>query len=216
MTRTVVIFDLDGTLVDSADTVVETAASAYAAHDLQPPDRAAIRAGIGTPLVDVLARGGAPTSYLQRLADTYRALYRPTAARLERPFQGAVELVKDLHQRGLRLGVATGKGQRGAERSTTAHGFRPFLGAVAGMDGHRRGKPHPDILHAALEGLGATADDAIMVGDTTFDLDMARHAGVPAIGVAWGVHPVSTLRQAASHGVTHSITELATALRALV
>lgn len=212
MPRTVVIFDLDGTLVDSADSVVETTVVAYAAHDLPPPDREAVRQGIGTPLADMIALGGVPPALNAAVTQTYRELYAPIARRLETPFDGILDLLSDLRDLGLRMAIATGKSQVGADRGALAHGLLPFMGAVIGMDGTRRGKPAPDILLSALAGLDAAPTDAIMVGDTTFDLDMARCIGVPAIAVTWGVHPVERLQTSRPDAFAHSVDELAAAI----
>ncbi len=214
MARSVVVFDLDGTLIDSADAVVETAVAAYLAHDLAAPDREAVRQGIGTPLADMLALGGVHPSLNAAVTQTYRELYRPIAERLEQPFDGIVALLQDLRSQGLRLAIATGKSQFGADRGALDHGLLPYMGAVIGMDGTRRGKPHPDILLTALAGLGATSTDAVMVGDTTFDLDMARNIGVPAIAVTWGVHSIERLQGSRPDAVAHSVDELAAAIEA--
>jgi phosphoglycolate phosphatase len=214
MARSVVIFDLDGTLVDSADAVVETAMIAYSAHDLPAPERDAIRQGIGTPLSEMLALGGVPHELNAAVTQTYRELYAPISQRLEQPFVGILTLLADLHRAGLRMAIATGKSQVGADRGARDHGFLPFMGAVVGMDGSRRGKPHPDILLSALAGVDAAPTDAIMVGDTTFDLDMARGIGVPAIAVTWGVHGIHKLQASRPDAVVHSVDELAAAIEA--
>ncbi len=214
MPRTVVVFDLDGTLIDSADAVVETAAAAHAAHDLSPPDPDAVRGAIGTPLSQMLATGGTPPELNQAVTATYRALYRPIAERLERPFTGIHDLLRELADQGVRMAIATGKSQFGADRGALDHGLLPFMGAVVGMDGTRRGKPHPDILLTALAGVSAAPTDAVMVGDTTYDLDMARGIGVPAIAVSWGVHSIERLQTCRPDAVAHSMDELAAALAA--
>jgi phosphoglycolate phosphatase len=214
MARSVVIFDLDGTLIDSAEAVVETAVVSYEAHDLPAPDREAIRQGIGTALPDMLARGGVPAGLNAAVTQTYRELYRPIAERLESPFAGILSLLQDLHSQGLRLAIATGKSQFGADRGAVDHGLLPYMDAVVGMDGSRRGKPHPDILLTALAEVGAAPTDAIMVGDTTFDLDMARSIGVPAIAVTWGVHSFDKLQASRPDAVAHSVDELAASIEA--
>ncbi len=214
MARSVVIFDLDGTLIDSAEAVVETTVAAYAAHDLDPPDRDAVRQGIGTPLAEMIARGGVPTALNDAVTQTYRELYRPIAERLESPFDGILTLLRDLHTQSLRLAIATGKSQFGADRGALDHGLLPYMGAVIGMDGTRRGKPHPDILLTALAGVDAAPTDAVMVGDTTFDLDMARSIGVPAIAVTWGVHSLDKLQASRPDAMAHSVDELAAAIEA--
>ena len=194
MTWRAVVFDLDGTLVDSAGTVVEATREACLELGLSPPDEEAVRTRIGLPLATMLAGAGAPAGRMDEAMAAYRRAYPACAERCERPFTRIPELLDDLAEAGVLLAVATGKSQGGADNAVHRHAWVDRFQVVLGAAAHRRGKPAPDLLLEVLEGLGVAPAEAVMVGDTTFDLAMARAAGVGAIGVTWGVHDEVRLR----------------------
>jgi phosphoglycolate phosphatase len=113
-----------------------------------------------------------------------------------------------LQDAGILLGVATGKSLRGLNSALAAHGWRDRFVTVQTPD-HGPGKPHPDMVHRALDEAGVTPDRTVMIGDTSFDMAMAVAASVGAIGVSWGYHPNPDLRQAGAEAVVEDASELA-------
>jgi len=184
-----IIFDLDGTLVDSAPAIIASAQEAFAAASLPPPSPPSITSRIGLPLERMLGELAPPGADAPALAASYRAAYRREGPARERLFPRMMDLLESLRARGIPLGIATGKSQRGAERAAARHGLDGLMGAIAGAAEGRRGKPAPDILEAALAPLGVAAEAAWVVGDTCFDLQMARALGARAVAVTWGSHP---------------------------
>ena len=195
----VVVFDLDGTLIDSSKALL-------AAHDvawrdagrLRPPDGAILDL-IGLPLIDTMKRLD-PGCDAATLAASYADAYTTTSAAHEVLFPGMLELL----ERPFRAAVATGKSQRGADRAVAHHGLTARFEVVFGGDAVPRPKPNPDLLHAIMRETDST--NLLMIGDTTYDLEMAHVAGVPAVGVSWGHHSVDRLEQWAP--VVHTVDEL--------
>ncbi len=195
-----IIFDLDGTLADSTACVVQAAHEAADAAGLQAATDESIRHRIGEPLGPMLgALYGVEGGELEALTAGYSAAYVRLTATLERPFPGVEHLLQRLRARGWKLAVATGKSQNGADRATHRMGLAGYFDAVHGILPGTPGKPHPAVLSRALADLEVAPSEAIMVGDTTFDMDMAAALGVPAVGVAWGVHPIETLDRPGVH-----------------
>jgi len=194
-----VVFDLDGTVIDSSRALLEAHATAWAGAGLPCPPDEAILELVGLPLVHTMGTLG-PGQDPEALAEAYSRAYVETSARYECLFDGMSELLA----RPFRAAVATGKSQRGADRAVTQHGFEGRFEVVLGGNSVPRAKPHPDMLQAIMEATGT--DDLVMIGDTTYDLEMAHAAGVRAIGVSWGHHAVERLRPWAP--VVDSVDEL--------
>ena len=194
-----VVFDLDGTVIDSTRALLKAHEAAWASLGLQRPPDEAILELIGLPL-DHTMRTLAPDQDPEALVEAYSAAYVQMAARYERLFDGMAELLA----RPFRAAVATGKSQRGAERAVNQHGLTDRFEIVLGGNSVPRPKPNPDLLHAIMEATGT--EDLVMIGDTTYDLEMAHAAGVKAIGVSWGHHSVDRLRKWAP--VVDSVDEL--------
>ena len=198
-----VVFDLDGTLIDSSKSLLAAHDVAWAQFGLQRPSDEAILDLVGLPLVDTM-KTLAPDQNAEALAEAYSTAYVLTSARFERLFDGMAELLA----RPFRAAVATGKSQRGAERAVRQHGLTERFEVVLGGNSVPRPKPYPDMLNAIMA--EAKTDDVVMIGDTTYDLEMAHRAGVAGIGVSWGHHTVDRL--AAWAPVVDSVAALATRL----
>jgi len=187
------VFDWDGTLVDSAQHIV--ASIQAAAHDLglaTPPDERA-RHIIGLGLADAMAYVFpelAPAEY-PRLAERYRYHYLAGDRELTL-FSGAFEGIRTFHAAGFALAVATGKSRQGLDRALEAFRLTPFFRASRCAD-ESPSKPHPDMLHYLMRALGAGPQRTLMIGDTTHDLQMAKNAGVAAVAVGYGAHARATL-----------------------
>jgi len=206
---TAIIFDLDGTLADSTGCVVHAAQTVGRAHDLPTVTDEEIRQRIGEPLGPMLAAlFGAEGELLQQLVKDYSAAYVAGTATMERPFGGTLALLEALRADGRQLAIATGKSQNGAEHATERMGLAPYFDSIHGIIPGTPGKPHPAVLERAMAALGVDASSAVMIGDTTYDLDLSAAIGVGSVAVSWGVHDVETLRGRGPRALVHSMEEL--------
>lgn len=216
MTR-LVVFDCDGTLIDSQAAICETMEEAFAAAALPAPPRRAVRRMVGLSLPQALTRLAPAASEAERarVLEAYKAGFfsRRSSGRLEEPlFDGLGDVLRRLHGDGWLLGVATGKSDRGLLACLDSHGIRDLFVTLQTADRHPS-KPHPAMLEAALFEAGVTAQDAVMIGDTSFDVEMAQGAGAPAIGVDWGYHDTGELLRAGALGVARDAAELESMIR---
>jgi phosphoglycolate phosphatase len=211
------VFDCDGTLVDSQHSIVACMSAAFAAAGLPAPSADAIRRVVGLPLGVCVARllpapGDADCA---RLVDLYKQAFLDLrrGPGLDEPlFPGVRELLDALAEEGLLLGVATGKGRRGLAITLERHGLLGRFVTLQTAD-DAPGKPDPAMLRRAMADAGAEPATTAMIGDTTYDILMARNAGTAAIGVAWGYHPAEELRAAGAHAVAEAAHEVRAWLR---
>lgn len=207
-----VVFDCDGTLVDGQAAICESMEEAFAAAQLAPPGRNDIRRIVGLSLPLALRHLAPEASEDQRaiVLEQYKTSFsgRRLSGRLEEPlFDGIATLIEQLVQEGWILGVATGKSDRGLRACLETHGIRDRFVTLQTADRHPS-KPDPGMLIAALAEADATPADSVMIGDTSFDMEMARDAGVRAIGVAWGYHDRQELFDAGASAVAESSDQL--------
>lgn len=214
-----IIFDLDGTLIDSVALIVETVTEAFAAIGEQVPTEAAIRSISGITARDAMAilAPHAGPDRVDEILDSYRRHYRErTGIAREALFQGALAALDRLQERpDTILAVATGKGYRGAVTLLEQHGIVGRFHSIETPD-HNRGKPDPQMIETAMEKAGATPAETVMIGDTVHDMRMARAAGVHALGVAWGYHTVFDLNEAGAHMIIEDFTALDRAIDELL
>ena len=189
-----VIFDVDGTLIDSQGVILAAMSRAFASEGLPAPDRDAALGIVGLSLPEAMAalEPEAPPDLCARLVASYKHAF--AAARAEEaatghpPFYpGARESIDRLDAAGYLLAIATGKARRGLDHMLEAHGLGPRFIATQTAD-DAPSKPHPAMALNCIERCGVTARDAVVIGDTEFDMAMARAAGARAIGVGWGYH----------------------------
>lgn len=206
------VFDCDGTLVDGQADICAAMDDAFAAMSLLPPERAATRAIVGLSLPQAMRRlhpeGGEGDH--AALCDSYCEAFRArrTAGLVHEPlFEGIAPLLDRLREAGWLLAVATGKSDRGLAHCLAGHGLHDHFVTMQTADRHPS-KPHPAMLEAALRAAGAEAGASAMIGDTTFDMAMARAAGVRALGVGWGYHAPGQLRAAGADAVAGDAAEL--------
>jgi phosphoglycolate phosphatase len=202
-----IVFDWDGTLIDSAGTIVECIQGAARDMGLEVPGREQASHVIGLGLQDSLRHavpGLAPERYLE-FADHYRRhfLARQDSMLL---FAGIRELLEGLH-RSRALAIATGKSRRGLDRALEAEGLRRYFSASRCAD-ETHPKPHPAMLLEIIEELKAEPARTLMIGDTSHDLDMAKAAGVDALAVAYGAHPEHGLRACGPLGCVSDVDSL--------
>lgn len=211
MTR-LVVFDCDGTLVDSQVAIIRSMGHAFTAAGLPAPDRNAVRRIVGLSLPQALVElaPDAPEERRRHAVEAYKASFRTSRSEgtLEQPlYPGITRVLQRLHAAGRTLGVATGMSDRGLANCLTRHGIRELFTTLQTADRHPS-KPHPAMLEAALFETNATPGEAVMIGDTVFDIGMAKAAGVRAIGVAWGYHEPDELIEAGAIGVAESAEHL--------
>lgn len=209
------IFDLDGTLVDSRAAIAEAMAFAFRAEGLDAPSYDETRRIVGLSLEPAIRalRPELPEALIAPLGEGYKKgfLQQRAEGRSEELYPGARDLVTSLKQDGWLLGIATGKARRGVQHFMEAHGFEGvFDCAYCADDGP--GKPDPHMLRLNLVSAQLPAAHAIMIGDTSFDMSMARAANVYAQGVSWGFHTIEEMQLGGANHVAESFEELAQAL----
>jgi phosphoglycolate phosphatase len=190
-----IVFDWDGTLMDSAAHIVGSVQSAAVELGWPPPSEAAIRNIIGLGLKEscsILYPGQGSDAHLS-LAKAYRRHFFSGASEPSRLFPGALEVIVSLKRQGYRLAIATGKSRAGLRSALAETGLDGYLDASRCAD-ETMSKPHPRMLLEIMGELGVRPDRTLMVGDTEYDLSMARSAEVPAVGVTYGAHESQRLR----------------------
>ncbi len=217
-----VIFDVDGTLIDSQNVILAAMDYAFAQIGRSVPDRATALSVVGLSLPEAMA-GLAPDlseAETARLVDLYRECFvRQRAAggaEAHAPlYPGARAALERLaREPDTLLGVATGKARRGLDHVMELHDLGGFFVTAQTSDGHPS-KPHPSMLLTTLAETGRAAGEGVMIGDTEFDILMGRNAGFATIGVAWGYHPPARLRAAGADLVIEHFDELDGALARL-
>ncbi len=210
------VFDCDGTLVDGQADVCWSMRRAFERAGLSAPPDEVVRRRVGLSL-PVAIRELAPDAgedQQRGLVEYYKSSFRARREEglLDEPlYDGIADLLHTLNADGWLLAVATGKSDRGLTACLDAHGLTDLFVSLQTADRHPS-KPHPAMLEAALFEAGAQPAQAVMIGDTTFDIDMGRAGRVPTIGVSWGYHSPRDLRNAGADAIAASVSELATLL----
>ena len=207
-----VIFDCDGTLVDSQAMIVQAMQQAFLAHRIPVPDRKSIKSIIGLSLdqaIEQLCVRRDPVN-IATLCDAYKTAFvelRELDDDLEPLFPGAFDYVKKLAARDdCILGVATGKSRRGVDVLFEREELSQYFSTIQTAD-TSPSKPHPDMIERAMAETGACISHTYMVGDTSFDMEMAKNAKVRALGVSWGYHSVVELSQAGADSIADEFTD---------
>lgn len=213
------VFDCDGTLVDSQHTIVSCMQSAFVQCGMRAIDADAVRHMVGLTLLEGIARL-APAEGAEKhqaVAEHYRVAFQASRSRPnhEEPlYSGAKDCLQALVNEKIMLGVATGKGRRGLEMTLKSHNIRDKFSVLKTAD-DGPGKPHPAILLDAIAETGASPETTIMIGDTIFDIELARNANVKSIGVSWGYHPPDELKQGGADVIVHNYSDVHAALKTL-
>ena len=208
-----VVFDWDGTVMDSAAAIVESIQRAAIDLGLPEPPEARARHVIGLGLADALGHAvpDLPSHRYDDMVERYRHHYlsRDQGLRL---FQGIPELLQELSAQGVLLAVATGKSRLGLNRALKVSGLSAFFHATRCAD-ECFSKPHPQMLLELMEEFALSAEDVVMVGDTSHDLNMALNAEVDAVGVSYGAHGRESLADCSPRVIVDSVEELAAWLK---
>lgn len=216
-----ILFDVDGTLVDSQAGIVRAMMSAFGGVGQTPPQRSELLSVVGLSLDHAFLKLAPELDATDRaiMADVYKQTYARErqaigSAAFSPFYPGVQEMLGTLSAMPENiLGVATGKSRRGLEALISGHGMEGVFLTRQVADGHPS-KPHPSMIEAALRESGADRSNAVMIGDTAFDIEMARAAGIRSIGVSWGYHPVSALDGA--DVIVDTVREIGPAISALM
>lgn len=213
-----VVFDVDGTLVDSQHQISGAMTIAFNGAGHEAPSHEAVRniVGLSLPVAVRTLAPHLPGEEADRIVDGYKAAFSGQREDLSAPlFAGAVEALEHLDtQPDLLLGVATGKSRRGLRHLLDAHDLDRFFVTQQVADDHPS-KPHPSMLLATLRDTGVMARRGIMVGDTTYDMNMGRSAGFLTVGVTWGYHSADLLVAAGADVLVDGFADLGAALAVL-
>lgn len=214
-----VIFDCDGTLIDSQHAIYGSMAEAFGSIGLPAPSRAEVLGVVGLSLPQALAvlAPAESESVRRQLVDAYRNGFVGVRSRpdhTETLYDGIAATVTALAGRpDTLLGIATGKSKRGVARLLAQESWQSHFATIQTADDHPS-KPHPSMILQAMTETGATPHETVMVGDTSYDMEMALAAGVGAIGVAWGYHADDRLTGSGAHSIVREGAHLLAAIDA--
>lgn len=213
------IFDCDGTLVDSQHNICLAMEDSFQRSGLAPPERDSIRRIVGLSLLEAVQAlaPDAHTDLHAQLGEDYKTAFQRLRGRglVDEPlFEGITDALATLVEDGWLLGVATGKSDRGLALCLDHHGIGRHFVTLQTADRHPS-KPHPSMIQQAMAEAGAGPETTMMIGDTAYDIGMARAAGVTAVGVAWGYHDETELFAEGAHHVARVPRDIVTIARGL-
>lgn len=214
------VFDCDGTLVDSQRRIIDAVRGAWTGMGMTPPNDEPIRRIVGLALPQALQKLAPDVTALElaELVQGFRTTFHSQEsdpAYDEPLYEGALAALAALRDYGFTLGVATGKGRRGLRKTLETHGILDWFAVLKTAD-DGPSKPHPQILEDAMLEVGASPATTVMLGDTAYDMAMARSAGAHCLGVAWGYHAPADLEAYGAASVIHTYAEAPGAVRAFL
>ena len=216
-----VVFDCDGTLVDSQDAIFQSMSRAFKKYGLPNLSRASVRriVGLSLPTAISLLLPEVDSVLVKKLHYAYSDEWQRmrTSGNLEEPlFPGALEAINAAQEAGWLLGVATGKSYKGLIETLSYYEILDKFCTLQTSDKVKLVKPNPEMIFAALSETSIDKSNAVMIGDTTFDIDMAMNAGIRSIGVNWGYHGATELMECGALCVINEFHELQSALNKVV
>ncbi len=212
MTNKLALFDCDGTMVDSQHNICASMDQAFDMHDLTPPDHHLVRRIVGLSLQEAVRQlfPEGDDELVAAIAQSYKdgfVALREAGEVHEPLYDGLLDLIDRLENDGWLLGVATGKSDRGLNFVMEAHDLKHRFVTLQTADRHPS-KPHPAMVELAISEAGATPATTAMIGDTSFDMEMAVNAKVRAVGVDWGYHDKHELMSAGAEIVADVMDDL--------
>jgi phosphoglycolate phosphatase len=214
-----VLFDVDGTLIDSQQMICAAMQRAYESHGLVCPPVPQVLSIVGLSLAEAFQKLSVGTDHpLESLAERYKQAFfdlRAAGKEASPLYPGVRETLDALKRRpDVVLGLATGKSVRGVNAMLDQHDLHGVFATIQTSD-TAPSKPHPDMVLQAMRETGMGPENTVLIGDTGYDIAMARAAGATGIGVAWGYHPVEDLHAAGAHTVLDTFEALDPALAAV-
>lgn len=207
-----VLFDLDGTIVDTNELIIQSFLHTFEGVANPPLTREKIVPHMGFALVDQLRffSGRENVDNLDDLVEKYRAFNLGKHDELVREFPGVRETLAELQRRGVPMGIVTNKMRKTTLMGVKLCGLDPFIDTIVTIDDVSRGKPDPEPVRRAIELMGAKAEETFMVGDSQYDIIAGREAGVTTIAVSWSLKGESYLRQFQPDHIIHEMNDLLT------
>ncbi len=208
-----VVFDCDGTLVDSQANIINAMRESFINHGFKPPADKAIRGVVGLSLLETMqtllpeAELSVQTHMAEDYKTSFQRLRKLGRLEIEPLFPGIKDTLVAFQDHGFTLGVATGKSVRGLNMCLEHHQLAHHFSTLQTAD-HHPSKPHPSMLQQAMLECAATPENTMMIGDTIYDITMACNAHVRAIGVSWGYHDDDALHAAGAYAVAEYAAEL--------
>lgn len=185
-----ILLDFDGTLVNSTTGIVRTMELTFREMQKPVPSDEEMRATIGMPLRKALCELAhlQTDEEVETAYNIYARLCKTCEYNFIVPFDGVVETLQKLHEKGLRLAIVTSRDKYSTDLIAERHHFNSFIETKVTIDDHLAPKPAPDMVNALLQRMNISHDEAIVIGDTTFDIDMGNSAGCETIAVTYGNH----------------------------
>jgi pyrophosphatase PpaX len=210
---TALLFDLDGTLVDSIELILNSARHAFVGFAGRAPSDDEWRAGIGRPLLTMFREFAPDEPEVERLVARYREYQMANHDRLLRAYEGIVPMIEELAAAGYPIALVTSKSDWLAKRALEHVGLSQAIPVIVGCDSCTRHKPHPEPVERALALLGASPSAALFVGDSPHDVESGRAAGVHTIGVSWGAFTREEMERSGADVVVNDVPGLRAAIR---
>ena len=207
-----ILFDLDGTLTDSGEGIIKSVRFALSKYGIDNPDEAVLRTVVGPPLDDSFARLGIPADKIPECIEVYRSRYVPIGRFENHPYPGIQELLEKLNEDGQKLYVATSKPEWMAIEILDHFDLSKYFEMICGATSDLCRNSKEAVIEHLLEQCG-TQENAIMVGDTVYDVVGAKHHGIPTIVVSWGYGDRNAMLEAGAIAVANSTDELYELLR---
>ena len=207
-----ILFDLDGTLTDSGEGIMNCAKLALEHYGLPIPSEAELRTFVGPPLHDSFIRFGVPAEEADNAIKIYRSRYIPIGKFENHPYEGIQDTLKKLKALGHTLYVATSKPETMSVEILEHFDMAKYFDIIAGASIDRSRSSKEDVIAYLLDQCG-DYDEKIMVGDTAFDVIGAKAHGIPTVGVAWGYGKVEDMKNAGAISIAYTMDELFDALK---
>lgn len=205
--RKTILFDLDGTLTDSAEGIINSVTLALEHFNIPVPDREAMRVFIGPPLIPMFIKHGIPEDKANEALQVFRGRYTIVGKYENTPYPGILSLLQHLKEAGHKLLVATSKPESQAKDILEHFQLAPYFDIICGASLDETRATKEDVIEYLLSQY-SSADNMVMVGDTVYDITGAKAHGIPAIGVAWGYGNVAEMEKAGAIAIAHSVQQL--------
>lgn len=206
MAITTILFDLDGTLINTNELIVASFTHTLERYFPGQYQRQDMIDFIGEPLEDSFEK--VDPERVEELVRVYREHNVANHDELVEEFEGVFDTLKILHERGFKLGVVTSKKRKTATMGLKFFNLEPFFDAIVTVDDVEHAKPHPEAIYGALSMLDASPETAMMVGDSVFDIGAGKNAGTTTAGVAWTIKGIDKLRDAGADMILENMADL--------